>query len=245
MRGDSEKDVLVRERVWLSDEKLYICNEATSVSAVSLCIAGWQKGADEMRINKKAAAKSGAITHKNNVMNIGIFCSANADIDPDFFRLTREFGAWMALHRHQLVFGGCNLGLMECIAEAVKQGGGTTVGVVPSIVERGGRASRYVDVKVLCDNLSDRKDLIISRSDVIIALPGGVGTLDEVFTVLAAASIGYNNKSVILYDMKGFWRPLLTMIDEMKAAGVLRSGFEQHLLVAENLDDIAHLIGEQ
>lgn len=175
-------------------------------------------------------------------MKIGIFCSANTDIDPDFFQLTRELGAWMALHDHSLVFGGCNLGLMECIAETVKGGGGTTIGVVPSIVEKGGKASDHVDVKILCDNLSDRKDLIINRSDAIIALPGGVGTLDEIFTVLAAASIGYHNKSVILYDMKGFWQPLIAMLDEMKAAGVLRGGFDQHLSVAKNIEDIARLL---
>lgn len=175
-------------------------------------------------------------------MKIGVFCSANADIAPDFFRLTRELGAWMAREGHSLVFGGCNLGLMECIAEAVKSGGGTTIGVVPTIVEKGGRTSEHVDVKVLCDNLSDRKDLIINRSDAIIALPGGVGTLDEIFTVLAAASIGYHNKSVILYDMNGFWQPLLAMLEQMRLAGVLRDGFSENLLVAKNLEDIARLL---
>lgn len=180
--------------------------------------------------------------NKTNCMNIGIFCSANANIDPDFFQMTRDLGAWIAKNAHSIVFGGCNLGLMECVAKAVHEGGGNVIGVVPSIVEKGGRASEYVDVKILCDNLSDRKDLIISRSDAIIALPGGVGTLDEIFTVLAAASIGYHDKKVILYDMKGFWQPLLRMLGEMRSAGVLRDGFSEHLLVAENLDEIGHFL---
>jgi len=175
-------------------------------------------------------------------MNIGIFCSANADIDQDFFSLTRELGTWAAKNGHSIVFGGCNLGLMECVAKASREAGGYTIGVVPTIIEQGGKTSEYVDVKIMCDNLSDRKDLLVAHSDAIIALPGGVGTLDEIFTVLAAASIGYHDKGVILYNMKGFWQPLLDMLDRMKAAGVVRDGFDKHLLVANNLDEIDHFL---
>ena len=128
-------------------------------------------------------------------MNICIFCSANSNLPTEYFDRTRELGAWMGANGHTLVFGGCNLGLMECVAEAVHNAKGMTIGVVPSIVEKGGKVSEHVDVKILCDNLSDRKDLMIQRSDVIIALPGGVGTLDEIFTVLAAASIGYTTSA--------------------------------------------------
>ena len=145
-------------------------------------------------------------------MNICIFCSANSNLPTEYFDRTRELGAWMGANGHTLVFGGCNLGLMECVAEAVHNAKGMTIGVVPSIVEKGGKVSEHVDVKILCDNLSDRKDLMIQRSDVIIALPGGVGTLDEIFTVLAAASIGYHNKRVILYNIGGFWNSLIAML---------------------------------
>lgn len=107
-------------------------------------------------------------------MNICIFCSANSNLPTEYFDRTRELGAWMGANGHTLVFGGCNLGLMECVAEAVHNAKGMTIGVVPSIVEKGGKVSEHVDVKILCDNLSDRKDLMIQRSDVIIALPGGV-----------------------------------------------------------------------
>ena len=159
-------------------------------------------------------------------MNICIFCSANSNIPTEYFERTSELGTWMGANGHTLVFGGCNLGLMECVAKAVHDANGMTVGVVPTIVEKGGKVSDYVDVKILCDNLSDRKDLMIERSDVIIAMPGGVGTLDEIFTVLAAASIGYHNKRVILYNIGGFWDSLIAMLDDLKTRGVLRAGFE-------------------
>jgi len=177
-------------------------------------------------------------------MNICIFCSANSNIPTEYFERTSELGTWMGANGHTLVFGGCNLGLMECVAKAVHEAKGMTVGVVPTIVEKGGKVSDYVDVKILCDNLSDRKDLMIERSDVIIALPGGVGTLDEIFTVLAAASIGYHNKCVILYNIGGFWDSLIAMLDDLKTRGVLRAGFEDTVKVAHTLDEIAALIAQ-
>ena len=177
-------------------------------------------------------------------MNICIFCSANSNIPTEYFERTSELGTWMGANGHTLVFGGCNLGLMECVAKAVHDAKGMTVGVVPTIVEKGGKVSDYVDVKILCDNLSDRKDLMIERSDVIIALPGGVGTLDEIFTVLAAASIGYHNKRVILYNIGGFWDSLIAMLDDLKARGVLRAGFEDTVKVAHTVDEIAALIAQ-
>ena len=171
-------------------------------------------------------------------MKIGVMCSANAAIDPDFFIMTDAFGRRLAREGHAIVFGGCNLGLMECVARAVHEEGGMCIGAIPSIVERNGRTSDYVDVRVMCDNLSDRKDIMLAKSDIIVALPGGVGTLDEIFTVLASASIGYHAKRVVLYNMKGFWQSLIKMIDEMKRTGVIRPDFDSHLTVADTLDEV-------
>ena len=127
-------------------------------------------------------------------MKIAVFCSANKNIDPDFFTLTEEMGKWMAENGHDLVFGGCNSGLMDCIGKAVKVNGGRTIGVVPTLVERGGRTFPDLDIEIPCDNLSDRKDLMLAQSDIFVALPGGIGTLDEIFTIAAAHTIGYHHK---------------------------------------------------
>ena len=152
-------------------------------------------------------------------MNICIFCSANSNLPTEYFDRTRELGAWMGANGHTLVFGGCNLGLMECVAKAVHDAGGTTIGVVPMIIEKGGKVSDHVDVKMMCDNLSDRKDIIVENSDILLALPGGVGTLDEVFHTIAAASIGYHSKRVIFYNEDGFYDALLHALDGMQAKG--------------------------
>ena len=175
-------------------------------------------------------------------MKIGVFCSANGQIDRDFFRATEELGRWMAEHGHVLVFGGVNQGLMECIAQAVHDGGGRTIGVVPRIVEKTGRTSQYVDVEMACDNLTDRKQLMMDQSDVFVALPGGIGTLDEVFTVAASATIGYHQKVVVLYDLKGFWTPLIAMLDDLQRRGMVRGQWQDYIKIASSLEELATLL---
>ena len=175
-------------------------------------------------------------------MNIGIFCSANSQIDADFFAATEALGRWMGKNGHQLVFGGCNLGLMECVARAVHEAGGRCIGVVPSIIEETGRKSDYVDVCIPCDNLSDRKDLLLAHSDVIVALPGGIGTLDEVFTVAAAATIGYHRKRVVLYNMKGFWGPLIALLGDLEGRGMIRGDWHEQIGVANTLEELCATI---
>lgn len=175
-------------------------------------------------------------------MKICIFCSANQQIDPEFFTATEELGKWAAENGHSIVYGGVNQGLMECVAKATKTSGGMTIGVVPMMVERSGRTSDYVDVEIPCDNLSDRKQLMIDQSDVFIALPGGIGTLDEVFTVAASATIGYHQKPVILYNMKGFWNSLIQMLDDLQQKGMVRGSWRQYIKTADSLEEISRLI---
>lgn len=176
------------------------------------------------------------------MMKICIFCSANQQIDPDFFNMTEELGKWAAKNGHNIVFGGVNQGLMECVAKAAREHGCRTIGVVPMIVEKSGRTSDHVDVEIPCDNLSDRKQLMMDQSDVFIALPGGIGTLDEVFTIAASATIGYHQKKVILYNMKGFWDTLISLLDDLQAKGMIRGDWRQYIKIANSLEELANLI---
>ena len=172
-------------------------------------------------------------------MRICVFCSANKQIDPDFFELTRAFGAWAAHEGHTIVYGGVNQGLMECVAQAAAEAGGQTVGVVPQIVEETGRTSTYVDRLVTCQNLNDRKQLMQEESDVFVALPGGLGTLDEIFTIAGSATIGYHQKRVILFNMKGFWDSLVRLLDELESQGLMRRPWRSYISVANSLDELA------
>ena len=175
-------------------------------------------------------------------MKICVFCSANQQIDPEFFAMTEELGRWIGENGHSIVYGGVNQGLMECVAKAVKETGGRTIGVVPMMVEKTGRTSDYVDVEIPCDNLTDRKQLMMDQSDVFIALPGGIGTMDEVFTVAASATIGYHHKLVILYNMKGFWNQLIALLDDLQAKGMIRGDWRQYIKTADSIEEISRLL---
>lgn len=175
-------------------------------------------------------------------MKIGVFCSANEQIDPDFFALTRELGTWMGQNGHTLVYGGCNIGLMECVGKAVHEAGGKTIGMIPTILDKNGRMSDHVEVCVPCNDLTDRKQLIMAQSDIFIALPGGIGTLDEVFTVAASRSVGYHHKKMVLYNMKGFWNSTIAMLDDMQQRGFIRGDWSELIVVANSLEEIkSHL----
>ena len=177
-------------------------------------------------------------------MKICIFCSANATIDPDFFRMTEELGRWAANHGHTIVYGGVNQGLMECVAKAAHEAGGQTIGVIPTLVEKSGRISQYVDVEMLCDNLSDRKQMMQDNADVFVALPGGIGTLDEIFTIVASATIGYHSKKVVLYNMKGFWDSLIALLDDLQSKGFTRGDWRNRIMVASSIEELSLILSD-
>ena len=175
-------------------------------------------------------------------MEICIFCSANFGIDPDFFEATKELGRWLGEENHTLVFGGTNLGLMETVAKATREAGGKVVGVVPSKVEENGAVSDHMDVHIPCSDLNDRKALMMARSDVFVVLPGGLGTLDELFSVAAAATIGYHSKPLILYNMKGFWDSLIACLDDLHARKVTRKNWRDYITVVNSLEELKAVI---
>lgn len=173
---------------------------------------------------------------------IGVFCSACDTIDPHFVECTRRLGEWMGDAGKTLVYGGADMGLMECVARAVKSHGGMVIGVVPTKLEERGRVSDLPDVVFHTDNLSDRKDAIVRESDILVALPGGVGTLDEVFHVMAAATIGYHAKRIVFYNIDGFWDGLLAVLDGLQAQGFIRKPFKEFFSVASSLEEMQELL---
>jgi uncharacterized protein (TIGR00730 family) len=149
-------------------------------------------------------------------MKLCIFCSANNNIDPEFFSMAEELGRWAAEKRHSIVFGGHDAGLMHAVSKAAKEAGGQVIGVVPRKIEEMGRLSPYLDVHIPTENLTDRKDLMMLQGDAFMILPGGIGTLDELFTVAAAATLQYHHKPLILWNMKGFCDSLIACMDDLQ-----------------------------
>lgn len=174
--------------------------------------------------------------------SIAVFCAASENIAPGYFEAAAEVGAMLGRLGMTLVYGGARFGLMEATARAAKQAGARIVGVVPDILVERGRVSMLLDEQVNCRNLSERKDIMLERSDILVALPGGVGTLDEIFHVLAAATIGYHTKRVVLYNVNGFWDSLVATLDEMLQAGFVRGEFEKYFEVANGVAELEGLL---
>lgn len=176
---------------------------------------------------------------------IAIFCSANNHIDAVYFKKAKQLGTWIGKSGYTLVYGGCDMGLMEELARAVRAEGGQVIGVVPQKLEQNGHVSDCIDIEIPCQNLSDRKALMMAQSDVVVALPGGVGTLDEIFTVAAAATIGYTDKRVILYNINGYWDSLLLMLYEMHDRGFFRNAVSERIVVARSFEELQELVEAQ
>ncbi len=174
--------------------------------------------------------------------SVAVFCAASENIAPGYFEAAAEVGTMLGRKGATLVYGGARFGLMEATAKAAKAAGAHIVGVVPDILVERGRVSGLIDEQVPCRNLSERKDIMLERSDILVALPGGVGTLDEIFHVLAAATIGYHTKQVVLYNVNGFWDSLLATLEEMLQAGFVRGEFERYLVVANNIAELENLL---
>ena len=171
-------------------------------------------------------------------MKLCIFCSANQNIDPDFFEMTRELGEWAAKNGHSIVFGGHDAGLMHAVSLAAHDAGGQVIGVVPRKIMEMGRLSPYLDVHIPTENLTDRKDLMMLQGDAFIVLPGGIGTLDELFTTAAAATLQYHQKPLILWNMKGFWNSLIACLDDLQQKGVIRGDWRSGIKVANNIEEV-------
>ncbi len=173
---------------------------------------------------------------------IGVFCAASPDLEPCYYEEAEKVGRLLGRQGHTLVYGGADCGLMECVARGVRQGGGRVLGVVPDILERKGRVSTLLDEKVPCRDLNERKAIMVSRSDVLLALPGGVGTLDEIFTVVSAHSIGYEARRVMLYNASGFWNGLMELLRGLEERRFLRSPLTEYVTEVRSLDELAAAI---
>lgn len=174
------------------------------------------------------------------INNIALFCAASNEIDSLYNEEARRLGEWIGTSNRTLVYGGARLGLMEACAAAVKScNRGGVIGVMPSAMIATGRGSSLPDQLVAVENLPQRKERMMELADVFVALPGGVGTLDEVFEVLAAAQVGFHKKPLIFCNTNSFYTPLLSWLDTLHATHFTPLHKGNTYYVA---NDIAHCI---
>lgn len=173
---------------------------------------------------------------------IAVFCSASDRIDSSYIQLAETFGKWLGTHGKTLVYGGSTNGIMGAVARETKRHGGMVVGMVPTRLEELNMVNDDLDVTFRTDTLSDRKDLMVQESDIVVAFPGGVGTLDEIFHVMAAASIGYHRKKVVLFNPNGFWDLLLQFMDKLEKEQFAHAPLKNYYLIANNLEELEAIV---
>ncbi|KAA6351818.1 TIGR00730 family Rossman fold protein [termite gut metagenome] len=172
------------------------------------------------------------------IKKIGVFCSASDNIDAIYFESARQLGEWMGKENKMLVYGGTALGLMEQIARAVKENGGNVVGIVPVKIKESNLESTLSDQTIDVSNLSERKDLMLQKSDIMVALPGGIGTLDEVFHVMAAATIGDHTKKIVFYNINGFYDLLWRILNDMKTNHFITGELSDYCNIANSFEEL-------
>lgn len=173
---------------------------------------------------------------------IGVFLSANTDVPAAYTDAARGLGEWIGHTGRTLVYGGMAMGLMEVIGQAAVGAGGHTVGLIPSGAHWQGKQSSAVQMEILCTGLADRKQSFIDESDILVALPGGIGTLDEIFTTLSSAGVGEHAKPVILLNTDHCWDSLIALLDDLRRRGLLRPQFDAYLLTASTLEELIRMI---
>lgn len=172
--------------------------------------------------------------------NIGFFCSASNNIDAIYLDNVAALATWLGKSRKTIIYGGVNSGLMEVIAKNVNRNGGKVVGVVPD--SKQDKISPHLHDTIITNTLGERKDQIVALADVLVVLPGGLGTLDEVLHALSAKTLGYNTKHIIFYNINGFFSNLLTYFAELKRDGFINSPLSALYTVANTENELKLLL---
>ena len=155
---------------------------------------------------------------------ICVFLAGSLGNDPIYLEAARATGAALAARGWPLVYGGAHRGLMGALADACMAAGGEVIGVLPRDLEAREQAHRGLTRLELVDSMGERKDRMMAYADGFLTLPGGFGTLDELFEVLTAAQLGYHAKPIAIADVGGYYTPLVAWLDGAAGAGLLARG---------------------
>ena len=165
-----------------------------------------------------------------------VYCGSNAGSDPAYAALARDLGTRLARDGIALVYGGGNVGLMGIVADAVLAGGGEVIGVIPQQLVDWEVAHKGVTRLEVVDSMHTRKARMFELADGFVALPGGFGTLDEMFEMLTWRQLGLGKKPCAFLEANGFWQPLMAMLDTMVRERFLHPEQRADLWYGENVN---------
>jgi uncharacterized protein (TIGR00730 family) len=174
----------------------------------------------------------------NRIKSICVYCGSGPGTNPAFMEAARRFGRILAENRIGLVYGGGSAGLMGACAEAVLDHGGLVTGIIPEFLTDREHMLMRAQKRIITRDLHERKQLMFEHADAFVALPGGVGTLEELVEQLTWAQLGRHGKPILIANIDHFWDPLRALIDHMEKMQFIRAGLTVNLLVAERIEDV-------
>jgi uncharacterized protein (TIGR00730 family) len=174
----------------------------------------------------------------SKIAKICVYCGSGAGTDPAFVEAATAFGTAMAKAGIGLVYGGGGEGMMGAVARAVLDSGGAVTGIIPEFLTRREHALIGAQEMIVTADMHERKRKMFEMADAFVAMPGGVGTLEELVEQLTWAQLGRHKKPILIANIKGFWQPLCALLDHMTALNFIRSGLDFELLVADKVEDI-------
>jgi uncharacterized protein (TIGR00730 family) len=174
----------------------------------------------------------------NQIKTVCVYCGSGPGTNPRFAEAAEGLGRIFAENNVRLVYGGGSVGLMGAIAKSVLDHGGSVTGIIPDFLRARENALTKVQEMIVTPDMHERKRLMFERADAFVALPGGVGTLEELVEMLTWQQLGRHAKPILLANIDGFWEPLLALLAHMRSAQFIRPNLEVNILKAERVEDI-------
>ena len=167
---------------------------------------------------------------------VTVYCSSSKSIGPVYFQAARELGTRIAGAGWNLVYGGNCIGMMGVLADAVRAAGAKVIGITPQLLVDKGIADTKCDELIVTSGMRERKALMEQRGDAFIAMPGGIGTLEEIFEIVVGRHLGLHNKPIVLLNIEDFYRPLIQMLEHGRQTRFIRATVAELLFVADSVD---------
>ncbi|WP_298253946.1 TIGR00730 family Rossman fold protein [Bradyrhizobium sp.] len=174
----------------------------------------------------------------SKIKTVCVYCGSGAGTNPRFIESARALGKTLAENGIRLVYGGGAVGMMGAVATAALDHGGKVTGIIPSFLTARENALKRVQEMIVTPDMHERKRLMFEHSDAFVALPGGIGTLEELVEQLTWQQLGRHSKPVLLANIDGFWEPLLALVAHMRATQFIRANLSVDILKAERVEDI-------
>jgi uncharacterized protein (TIGR00730 family) len=172
------------------------------------------------------------------IRTVCVYCGSGPGTNPHFVEAAIAFGKILAEDGIRLVYGGGSVGLMGAVAKSVLDHGGMVTGIIPEFLTGRENALKRVQELIVTPDMHERKRLMFEHSDAFVALPGGIGTLEELVEQLTWQQLGRHTKPVLLANIDGFWEPLLALLAHMRETEFIRPTLQVDILKAERVEDI-------